>query len=195
MSDGSLQVSAPVWMGREEIDRFVASKETWIRQRVLRLDTHRKTNPASYEPGSRLWYLGEALPVHAQKASRNRLSLEEGGFCFHMASPEGLEAAWRRLYSRMAESFFRQKVREWSERTGLMPKGLRHRFYKSRWGCCGLDNVITLNTMLMAYEEALVDYVVVHELAHICHKHHRKPFWELVGRFIPDYRERRARLL
>ena len=46
----------------------------------------------------------------------------------------------------------------------------------------------------MAYPDAAVDYVVVHELAHIVHKNHGPQFWALVERYLPDWRQRRALL-
>ena len=46
----------------------------------------------------------------------------------------------------------------------------------------------------MEYPEEAVDYVVVHELAHIVHKNHGPDFWALVGRYMPDYKRRRALL-
>jgi predicted metal-dependent hydrolase len=78
---------------------------------------------------------------------------------------------------------------------GLFPREVRFRRYKSRWGCCSSDDVLTFNTALMRYDTALVDYVVVHELAHIRHKHHRPPFWDLVQRYIPECHRLRKMLV
>ena len=78
---------------------------------------------------------------------------------------------------------------------GLVPKTVKFRRYKSRWGCCSVHNDITFNTALMRYDDELIDYVVVHELAHIAHKNHGTSFWSLVEAYIPDWRERRKRLV
>jgi predicted metal-dependent hydrolase len=63
-----------------------------------------------------------------------------------------------------------------------------------RWGSCAHNNAIRLNWRLMLVAPALLDYVVVHELAHIPHKHHGPTFWACVATFMPDYKTRKATL-
>ena len=62
------------------------------------------------------------------------------------------------------------------------------------WGSCSGKNSISFSWRLMQYPEAAIDYVVVHELAHIRHHNHSAAFYSFVEKILPDYRER-ARLL
>ena len=74
------------------------------------------------------------------------------------------------------------------------PTGLTITSARTRFGSCSGKNRICFSWRLMDYPEAAVDYVVVHELAHIVHKNHGPQFWALVERYMPDYRARRALL-
>ncbi|HHH53129.1 MAG TPA: M48 family peptidase, partial [Bacteroidetes bacterium] len=57
-----------------------------------------------------------------------------------------------------------------------------------RWGSCSSDNCISFNYHLVKLSSSLIEYVVVHELAHIVHHNHSKDFWQLVNRYLPDYK-------
>lgn len=72
---------------------------------------------------------------------------------------------------------------------------LRIRKMKTRWGVCNTkDKIITLNSELLKKDIALIDYVVVHEMAHFYEGNHSKNFWKIVESVIPDYKERRKKL-
>lgn len=76
----------------------------------------------------------------------------------------------------------------------LYPTGLKITSARTRFGSCSGQNSICFSWRLMDYPELAIDYVVVHELAHIVHKNHGSQFWALVERYLPDYRARRAML-
>ena len=65
---------------------------------------------------------------------------------------------------------------------------------RRRWGSCGADGTLRFNWRLMLLDPSLIDYIVVHELAHLTHLNHSPAFWELVCRTIPDAQDRRKRL-
>ena len=69
---------------------------------------------------------------------------------------------------------------------------IRHQ--KTRWGSCSSKGNLNFNCYLMLAPQEVLEYVVVHELAHIAHKNHGPQFWALVERYLPDYRARRAML-
>ena len=66
---------------------------------------------------------------------------------------------------------------------------LKFRKMKTRWGVCNRrDDSITLNTRLLEYDTKYLDYVIIHELSHLVHFDHSKEFWQVVGKYCPDYR-------
>lgn len=62
----------------------------------------------------------------------------------------------------------------------------------SRWGSCAPDGAISLNFKLLFMPEEVLDYVIVHELAHTRYRSHGPRFWALVEKALPDHRERRS---
>ena len=86
------------------------------------------------------------------------------------------------------------RVAHYAERMGVTPTGVKITGAKTRFGSCSAKNSLCFSLYLMAYPDAAVDYVVVHELAHIRHKNHSPAFYAEVARVMPDYRERRKLL-
>ena len=95
---------------------------------------------------------------------------------------------------RRAKAELPSKVRYYANLMGLHPTGLKITSAKTRFGSCSGKNSICFSWRLMDYPEPAIDYVVVHELAHIAHHNHGPQFWALVERYMPDYRQRRAML-
>ena len=95
---------------------------------------------------------------------------------------------------RRAKAELPPKVARYARLMGVQPTGLTITSARTRFGSCSGKNRICFSWRLMDYPEAAVDYVVVHELAHIVHKNHGPQFWALVERYMPDYRARRALL-
>ncbi len=85
-------------------------------------------------------------------------------------------------------------VEKYSKVMGLYPFKVSFRFNKSRWGSCNFKNSIIFNYYLAKLPPDLIEYVVIHELSHIKHKHHQKPFWDEVGKILPDFMELRKKL-
>jgi predicted metal-dependent hydrolase len=85
-------------------------------------------------------------------------------------------------------------IKIYSEKMNLFPSKVTFRFNKTRWGSCSAKNAISLNYYLAKLPESLIEYVVVHELAHIKVKNHSAKFWSLVEKYLPDVKKRRKLL-
>lgn len=77
-----------------------------------------------------------------------------------------------------------------------LPKiNLKIRNMKTRWGVCNRsNNNVTLNTNLIKYKTDIIDYVIFHELSHFIHPNHSKRFWNLVSKYVPNYKDLRKEL-
>lgn len=109
------------------------------------------------------------------------------------AHPEPDETC-QRIWREAAQKVLPERVAHFSEIMKLYPSGMRITSARTRFGSCSAKNRLCFSYRLMDYPPAAIDYVVVHELAHISHKNHGPDFWALVESVLPDYRARRAML-
>ncbi len=89
-----------------------------------------------------------------------------------------------------AEYIIPGRVEYWSKVMGLEPTGVRITAARGRFGSCSPKNSLNFSLNLGAFTVEAIDYVVVHELAHIVHKNHGKDFYALIAKYLPDYKER-----
>lgn len=86
------------------------------------------------------------------------------------------------------------RCRHFARAAGYQPLSVSVGGARRRWGSCSLRGRLRFSWRLVQAPPEIVDYVVVHELAHLRHPHHGTSFWREVGRLLPDFRERRRRL-
>ena len=96
------------------------------------------------------------------------------------------------------DSFYKKEILKYlpdlvdiySKKMNLFPTSIKYRKNKRTWGSCNYKNGLNFNILLMKFPIELMEYVIIHELAHIKHKNHSKKFWDLVEEFCPDYKQR-----
>ncbi len=74
----------------------------------------------------------------------------------------------------------------------LTPKSLDIRELGYRWGSCSKNGVVNFHWATMMLPGSVIDYVIVHELAHLTHRNHTPEFWKLIERTMPEFAERKA---
>ncbi len=89
-----------------------------------------------------------------------------------------------------AHSVIPEKVNYYSRIMGVTPTAVKINSAKKRFGSCSGKNSLNFSLYLMERDERFIDYVVVHELAHIKHHNHSKEFYQFIEKFMPDYKER-----
>lgn len=85
-------------------------------------------------------------------------------------------------------------VEKYSEIMGLKPTSVKITSAEKRFGSCSGKNGLCFSWRLMAYPMAAVEYVIVHELAHIKHHNHSAAFYSLIEKYMPDYKQRQKML-
>lgn len=83
-----------------------------------------------------------------------------------------------------------QRVEYYSHLMGLVPTGVKITSARKRFGSCSGKNSLCFSYILMLYPIEAIDYVVVHELAHIRHHNHSREFYKLIEKYMPDYKQR-----
>lgn len=109
------------------------------------------------------------------------------------AHPEPTEQEQQSLIEQ-AKTILPHKVAHYAKIMGLRPAGITITGARTRFGSCSPKNRLCFSWRLLTYPEDAIDYVVVHELAHIVHRNHGPEFYALVESVLPDYRKRRALL-
>ena len=105
-----------------------------------------------------------------------------------------LSESKRNIYIRKAKETITKRVSYFARLMGVSYRNITIREQKTRWGSCSSEKNLNFNWKLILLAPELLDYVVVHELAHRREMNHSKNFWKIVEAELPDYRERRRRL-
>lgn len=95
-----------------------------------------------------------------------------------------------KLLRKKAKKVIPEKVEYFSSVMGVEPSSVKINSAKKRYGSCSGKNALNFSLYLMDKDERFIDYVVVHELAHIVHHNHSKDFYAFIEKFMPDYKER-----
>ena len=108
-----------------------------------------------------------------------------------LAIPDGEREALRKALRARID----RRLPYWEDRMGLQSSGYRIRDMKTRWGSCNhRTRHLNFNLKLALFDDEVLDYVIVHELAHIREANHSPAFWAIVARYLPDYKILRRRL-
>lgn len=175
-------------ISHSEAMHIVEKRSAWIHRK---LDEQKRKDDYSYEPGSEVRYLGELHQV-----SDNILfdDLSSALKRLRTRSQESLARCYDTFYKVRAADHLSERLHHFEVLTGLEASEIRFRKMRSRWGSCSSKRMITFNTQLMQLPTRLIDYVIVHELAHIRHMDHSKAFYKEVERHLPDYRDHQRAL-
>jgi len=93
-----------------------------------------------------------------------------------------------------SKEYLQERLEFYSDSMNLPFRELKFRKMRSRWGSCSSQKVITLNTKLCCVKKELIDYVIVHELAHLKHMNHSKEFHMFVESHLPNSKSYRKEL-
>lgn len=192
---GGVEVRAPLRMPKRDIDRFVASKEKWIVDKLANVNKQAARREAfCLDYGSSFTYRGKQYLIEAREG--NRIELEDALFYMPPGMEPGqIKAACVQMYRMLAKHDLNEKTLIFSKQMGVSPNAVKINSAKTRWGSCSSRKSINFSWRLIMADDEVIDYVVVHELAHLIEMNHSTRFWAIVKNILPDYRERKARLL
>lgn len=194
--DGSLVVSAPEDTPEATVESMVRSRLEWIytklAQKEMLLAGRR---PKDYLPGSSLSYLGRRYRLRLVEPGQSHglLRLADGWFELARTQQDSARDHFIRWCIRRGEEWLPRRIERWVSRVGVEPGPVDVRELGYRWGSCGVRS-LNFHWRVMSLPPVLLDYVIVHELAHILEPRHSRAFWAHVARAMPDFADRRARL-
>ena len=201
--DGSgVQVVAPTTTPASELRAIVRKRAGWILSHAS--DRMLEAAPKRFVSGETLLYLGRNVPMVVEDADVRTAKVRLDHWRFRVTAPRGLSGDERyesirraivRWYRSRAEEKLAEVVERWTPRLGHGGRSrVLVRDQRQRWGSCAPDGTLRFNWRAMMVTPALIDYVVVHELAHLTHRNHSSGFWTLIASMMPDAQQRRRRL-
>ena len=190
----------PHTLSKRSVEQGLKLKTRWLEKTIRHFESQPKefTAPKNIVEGDMFHYLGQAYPLHVVETNQISFgdSAENSGGDSVLFFPQ--------KYANKPQVFRRKKLVEWYRKMGfiilddrmhlfekkmnLYARTMQVRTYKSRWGCCLKNGDIRFHWGLVCLPLEVLDYVVVHELAHLEEFNHSKKFWALVERFCPNYK-------
>lgn len=216
ISGEGLSVRAPRWVSMAEVEHALGSRADWICQKLLeqrqRL-AHREALRMRWEEGAQLSILGEPVELQwlhggrgvqherpqARTAGMPEAARPHAGI-LRIGVPSAAQAGnvapamvanWMK---RQARQHFELRVAHFSKLMGVAVSRLALTSARTRWGSASAKGGVRLHWRLMHFAPVVIDYVVIHELAHLREMNHSPRFWAIVESVMPDYRVHRQTL-
>ena len=198
-----LSVRAPTWVPLREVDAAVQEKSAWILAKLQQFRQRRAEalhKTIDWSHGASVPYLGRSVRLcvlsHGSVAAQPSpddaplmaLSLPPE------ASPTQVREAAQAWLKARARALFESRLQHFAPQVGVQWTRLSLSNAATRWGSASSDGHIRLNWRLIHLPLAQIDYVVVHELAHLRVMDHSPRFWAAVEQVMPDYAQRRRQL-
>ncbi len=203
-----LQVSAPRWTPLTEVEAALHEKTRWVLAKLAEARQRQAAQQGAridWRDGAALPYLGAPLTLrldprqqHGRAGAVLQSALPEGPILWlglpASASAQQVQDVAQAWLLGQARRLFAARLDHFAPLMGVRWQRLTLSSAGTRWGSASADGSIRLNWRLIHLDAALIDYVVVHELAHLHEMNHSPRFWQHVGRVLPDCHERRVAL-
>jgi predicted metal-dependent hydrolase len=167
---------------------LVEDNAQWVLEKWRNYDSHREQAPSrSFEPGETFPYRGSELPVEVGDVDRSCVESDAFVLADDAVAETGIQDALEELYRREARSVFESRIDHYADEMGVDPGKLELRNQRTRWASCSPQRTLSFNWRLVMAPDDVINYVVVHELAHLREKNHTRRFWNIVGQYDPNY--------
>lgn len=198
-SDLTLNVSAPRWVVKSELERILTKKSGWILdnlEKQRKIQRNKKVN--ILENGHSIWLKGEKYRLFYRKSEKNYVFINEDQIIVFSKKSEDLEYSqkifidWLRSVAKAEFEKVLNKYRNRMIKKYNIPEyNLQIRAMKTRWGTCTpAKKKITLNLNLMYAPQEYLEYVALHELTHFIEIYHNVRFYDILSEFMVDWKSR-----
>ncbi len=196
-----VDVVAPWSAKLPDIQRFILLKQSWIVKKIQELNilSTQIVPPPSFTHGERLLFLGNRWPLYVEKSSTPAVSLHFKGDQWIVHVPQSLSEKECRAqikerfmiwYQYQAKEILGSRLFHYSRQMGTEPQKIVIKHQKRLWGSCNYrKKIINMNWQIVMAPVKIIDYVIVHELAHLFFPNHSDRFWSKVREFFPEYKE------
>ncbi|MCX6086661.1 MAG: SprT family zinc-dependent metalloprotease [Caldiserica bacterium] len=192
-ADAMLVVRAPTRTPLWFVESLLWEKAGWIEDKLAKAHSHVSLLPRhNFLTGERFPYLGREWPFVVLAFQKTPLTFDEKtGFSLDMATFDRGEVVFEEWYRTRARELLDECVHHYAPLVGVSVPRLRITGAEWRWGSCSTSGTVSFAWRLIMAPMDVIDYVVVHELAHRREMNHSAKFWAVVASVLPDYDKRR----
>lgn len=193
---GVVEVRAPAGPPIERIEQRLRARAGWIRRKVSDREAVESELPRRFVSGESHCYLGRQYRLTVRQADVVRVQARAGRLHVGVRDPRDVTqvrravVAWFRERARVVIPQRVAALTALPAFADLQPKAVTVRSMQTRWGSCSASGRLLLNLRLIALPSSLIDYVIAHELCHLCVANHGARFERLLARLMPDWRRR-----
>lgn len=188
--NGDLKVRAPLRTPKKYIDEFFISKKEWIGKHRAPIIAKSKTkNQFNLSFGDNILLRGKnniILPIEENSAHYD--TEKKTFYISKIINSNEIKKIIVQLYKIIAKKYIKERISHFSKEMNVKPTGIRITSSETRWGSCSGKNSINLSWKLIMADDKTIDYVIVHELAHMKQHNHSPKFWSIVESIIPNYK-------
>lgn len=201
VTPGHVEVLALTNDDEEAVAGFLDRKRQWLfntMRDMERITANRHAVP-QFMTGSRIPYRGRKMPLTVRRTDAERIAITyRNGFIVDLPHWAGDDTD--HLVASELQHWMKQRARRdvkeiaavYGKRFGLIPRSVRVADFVNGWGSCGAKGNILINWQLTFAPRKVLEYVVIHELAHLVHRSHDAGFWSFLKSIAPDYHSAKA---
>lgn len=197
IDDNGLTVNIPLRASEKWLRSVLQEKAGWVVEKLESWES-KKPAPQQWVDGEPILFRGETFTLRiVSSLFDGPPQIHGGNLVIHSSAPDdpaAIEKIVMQWYQREALQLFRECVTHFAPLMNVAPREIKLSAARTQWGSCTVRGAVRLNWQLIKMPLHLIDYVVVHELAHLVEMNHSAAFWRVVGTVCPDYLKMRQEL-
>ena len=190
--DGRITVLVPKRTSNAEVEEILEQKRKWIYTSLAEWEDLNAARVArEFVNGEGFLYLGRSYRLRLVDEQDEPLALKQGYFCLCRAKNGKPENAFKNFYRDKGLAKIQERIGKYQAKMGVQIENVRVIELQNRWASCSKHGNLNFHWKCVMAPLTILDYIIVHELAHLIHSNHSPAFWGEVEKVIPDYRERK----
>jgi len=190
---GEVEVVAPLDASSIEIDNIIKKKKFWLYKTINKTKEKLPNKlKKEYISGELFWYLGKRYRLDVCQCEHQGLKFQYNKFILNYKDRDNAEQLFKEFYTSKAKEKLTPQVAKYAKQMGVQYNEVKFLEMQKRWGSCTSAGNIILNTHLIKAPMYVIDYVIVHELAHLIEFNHSPKFWNIVKTQIGDFEDHKS---
>ncbi|MFN3660331.1 MAG: M48 family metallopeptidase, partial [Brevinematales bacterium] len=177
LENGVVEIRCPLSTEEEYINYILKTHRHWIEKKRKEMISRPQFH-GRLEENYPLFYLGKAYPLHFGPTTT--VQWDGKSFLLPEKKKNTIQRVMETWYRQQAKKILVEKVEYYAQKYGFSYTGIRLSSASKRYGSCSAKNLLSFTWKLILLPEDLIDYIVIHELAHTQAKHHQQAFWKIV---------------